>query len=108
MCRKAPVEQQGSGVSKETSPKKLKQGDEWLENFDFQAFRSEIQVLGKKLEAEQGPADVKHLNKMVMWSNVCAAIGLLTMGFGINPISIIGISTFTFSRWTMIDRKSVV
>lgn len=102
MCRKAPVEQQGSGVSKETSPTKLKQGDEWLENFDFQAFRSEIQVLGKKLEAEQGPADVKHLNKMVMWSNVCAAIGLLTMGFGINPISIIGISTFTFSRWTMI------
>jgi fatty acid desaturase len=80
----------------------LQQGDEWLEKFDFDSFRTEIALLGKKLEAEQGPADVAHLSKMVMWSNMCAAIGLLTMGFGINPISIIAISTFTFSRWTMI------
>jgi Fatty acid desaturase len=101
MCRQTPVEQKDAAAQDVTATK-LQQGDEWLEKFDFEGFRAEIQALGKKLEAEQGPADVKHLNKMVMWSNVCAAIGLLTMGFCINPISIIGISTFTFSRWTMI------
>jgi len=101
MCRQTSVEQKDAAAHVATSTK-LQKEDEWLEKFDFEGFRAEIQALGKKLEAEQGPADVKHLNKIVMWSNMCAAIGLLTMGFGINPISIIGISTFTFSRWTMI------
>jgi len=33
---------------------------------------------------------------------MCALVGILTMGFGINPVSIIALSTWTFSRWTMI------
>lgn len=82
--------------------KKLAAGDEWIEAFDFDSFSSEIRALGKKLEAEQGPDDVAHLNKMIMWSNCFAAVGLLTMGFGVNPISIIGLSLYTFSRWAMI------
>ncbi len=81
---------------------KLAKEDEWLTKFDFEAFSDEVRALGKKLEAEQGPADVAHLNKMIMWSNSFAAVGLLTMGFGVNPISIIGLSLYTFSRWTMI------
>jgi len=81
---------------------KLAREDEWLNKFDFESFSAEVRALGKKLEAEQGPADVAHLNKMIMWSNTCAAVGLLTMGFGVNPISIIGLSLYTFSRWTMI------
>jgi fatty acid desaturase len=39
---------------------------------------------------------------MVLWSNMCGIIGFLTMGFGVNPVAIIGLSTFTFTRWTMI------
>jgi len=87
---------------KPTSGVELKKGDEWIEKFDFEGFAQEIRALGKKLENEQGPADVAHLNKMIMWSNTCAAVGLLTMGFGVNPISVIGLSLYTFSRWTMI------
>ena len=102
MCRKAAVDQkeeQAAGKVATIASTKLEKGDEWLDTFDFEGFRAEIQALGKKLEAEQGPVDVVHLNKMVMWSNTLAFIGLVTMGFGINPVSIIGISTFTFSRF---------
>jgi fatty acid desaturase len=80
----------------------LAKDDEWMAKFDYDRFTEEIRALGKKLESEQGDADVAHLNKMIMWSNCCAAVGLLTMGFGVNPISIIGLSLYTFSRWTMI------
>jgi fatty acid desaturase len=77
-------------------------GNEWIEKFDYDGFYKEIRALGKKLELAQGPADVAHLNKMIMWSNTCAAVGLLSMGFGVNAISVAGLSLYTFSRWTMI------
>ncbi len=80
----------------------LKPGEEWLEKFDLNAFAADVNALGKKLDKEQGTADVRHLEKMVMWSNICAAVGLLTMGFSVNILSIVALSTFTFSRWTMI------
>lgn len=82
--------------------KDLAEEDKWLATFDFPAFSKEIKELGKKLEKEQGPDDVAHLNKMIGWSNRFAAIGLLTMGFGVNPITVICLSLYTFSRWTMI------
>jgi fatty acid desaturase len=81
---------------------KLEKEDQWLEKFDLDAFSKEIRALGKVLEAKQGPADVAHLNKMIMWSNSCAAVGLLSMGFGVNPLTVICLSLYTFSRWTMI------
>ena len=58
----------------------LKEGEEWIETFDLNAFAADIRALGDKLEKEQGEADVRHLNKMVMWSNMCAAVGLLDDG----------------------------
>lgn len=82
--------------------KDLADGDKWLATFDFQAFAKDIRELGKKLEEEQGPADVEHLNKMILWSNSFAAIGLLSMGYGVNPITVMCLSLYTFSRWTMI------
>lgn len=82
--------------------KSLEEEDKWLAKFDFVSFSKEIRELGKKLEKEQGPADVAHLNKMIMWSNSFAAVGLLTMGFGVNPITIVCLSLYTFSRWTMV------
>ena len=82
--------------------KDLADEDKWLAKFDFPGFAKEIKELGKRLEKDQGPADVAHLNKMIMWSNTFAAIGLSTMGLGVNPITIICLSLYTFSRWTMI------
>jgi len=85
-----------------TQADQLKPGDEWIADFDLKSFTKEIRELGDKLEKEQGPDDVRHLNKIVGWSNMCFLVGFLTMGFGINPISIFALSTWTFSRWTMI------
>jgi fatty acid desaturase len=82
--------------------KNLAEEDKWLAKFDFSSFAKEIKELGKKLEKEQGPDDVAHLNKMIGWSNTFAAIGLLTMGLGVNPITVVCLSLYTFSRWTMI------
>ena len=80
----------------------LDKNDAWLSKFDFEGFASEIRALGKKLEAEQGPDDVAHLNKMIRWSNTLAAIGLLSMGFSVNFGTVLCLSLYTFSRWTMI------
>jgi fatty acid desaturase len=103
MCAPNDNKATSSAVSNAKDDKELQEkGNEWIEKFDYDGFYKEIRALGKKLEAAQGPADVAHLNKMIMWSNSCAAFGLLTMGFGINPFSIIGLSLYTFSRWTMI------
>jgi fatty acid desaturase len=87
-----------------TSPEheQLSKADAWIKSFDVDAFTNDIRALGKKLENEQGEADVRHLNKMIAWSNICAFVGLLTMGWKVNVISVIGLSTWTFTRWTMI------
>jgi len=80
----------------------LKKGDEWLEEFNLAQFTKDLKELGDKLEKNQGEDDVRHLNKMVRWSNICGLVGFLSMGFGVNALAIIGLSTFTFTRWTMI------
>ena len=90
MCRTLPKEHE------------LKREDKWIAKFDLAAFTADIHKLGKELESQQGDADVRHLRKMVSWSNMCGAIGLLTMGFSVNFITVIALSTSTFSRWTMV------
>lgn len=87
---------------KPTTKQVLKPEDQWLEEFNLEAFTADIKELGETLEKNQGPEDVKHLNKMVNWSNICGISGIATMGFGVNLFSIIALSTFTLTRWTMI------
>lgn len=50
--------------------------DAWAAAVDVDAFRRDMRALGKELFANQGPADVKHLRKMCLWSNLCAVIGV--------------------------------
>jgi len=88
--------------NQETAAEKLQKGDEWIPKFDLKSFTEEIRELGEKLEREQGDDDVRHLNKIVGWSNMCALVGMITMGLCVNPVAIIALSTWTFSRWTMI------
>lgn len=80
----------------------LQKVEGWIEKLDLVSFTKEIKALGDRLKSEQGDADVRHLNKIVMWSNLCALTGILTMGFSVNIVSIVALSTWTFSRWTMI------
>ena len=99
MCRPS---QTTTNTKPNEEEEELAKEDLWLQQFDLQGFTTEIKALGKKLEAAQGDADVAHLNKMILWSNSFAAVGLLTMGFGVNLLSIVCLSLYTFSRWTMI------
>lgn len=80
----------------------LKKGDEWIADLDITAFRADIKKLGDELEKNQGEEDVRHLNKMIMWSHTCGIVGFLAMGWSVNLLAILGLSTFTFTRWTMI------
>jgi len=83
-------------------PAQLKRCDQWVEKLDLDAFTEDIRKLGEELEKNQGEADVRHLKKMVLWSNMCALVGLATMGFGVGILPVVALSTFTFTRWTMI------
>uniref|UniRef100_A0A7S1CWN4 Fatty acid desaturase domain-containing protein n=1 Tax=Cyclophora tenuis TaxID=216820 RepID=A0A7S1CWN4_CYCTE len=76
--------------------------EEWIGQLDIVAFAADIRALGKTLENQQGEADVRHLNKLLMWINSVGIIGFLTMGFCVNPVSIVCLSTFVFCRWTMV------
>jgi len=94
MCRK----QQNAS----TAQLKLADDEAWIEKFDLAAFQADIKALGDELEKGQGEDDVRHLKKMVMWSNMCALVGFLAMGHSVNLLAIVGLSTWTFTRWTMI------
>ena len=76
--------------------------DEWIAKLDHEAFKEDIRSLGKELAANQGPEDVAHLKKIIGWSRACSMIGMLTMAYCINPISIYLISIGTMTRWAII------
>ncbi|EOD40666.1 hypothetical protein EMIHUDRAFT_454147 [Emiliania huxleyi CCMP1516] len=76
--------------------------DEWIARVDLAAFGKECRELGSRLEKGQGEADVKHLKRMILWSNLCGAVGVATMWMKPNFISVMGLSLWTMSRWTMI------
>uniref|UniRef100_A0A7S4S721 Fatty acid desaturase domain-containing protein n=1 Tax=Alexandrium monilatum TaxID=311494 RepID=A0A7S4S721_9DINO len=76
--------------------------DEWIGKLNLDAFGKEVHELGRRLKAEQGEEDQKHLRKMIFWSRLCAAVGLGTMWLGPNPLSVIALSLWTHSAWTMI------
>jgi hypothetical protein len=88
--------------SNNSNSNKLAKCDEWLKSYDHDAFTLDMKRLGEELEANQGDADVRHLNKMILWSNLCGLVGMATMGLGVSLLPIAALSTFTFTRWTMI------
>ena len=68
----------------------------------MEAFRKDIDDLGKKLGENQGPQDVAHLEKIIGWSRFCTWAGALTCWIAINPISIFLMSCGTMTRWTIV------
>jgi len=76
--------------------------DQWIANLDYEGFGKEVGALGAEMLREGGKDDVDHLNKMVMWRNVAAIVGVATMWMDPNPLTIIALSTWTYSSWTMI------
>jgi len=89
-------------TGKSWDAKVLAPEDAWLGKFNIEAFRKDIDDLGKKLGANQGPEDVKHLEKIISWSRFCSWFGALTCWIVVNPISIFLMSVGTMTRWTII------
>jgi len=79
--------------------------DAWAATVDYRTFRQEVHALGQELANGQGDSDIRHLKKMIAWSNACGVLGVLTMWMS-SPlgrlISVVGLSTWTCTRWTMI------
>eukprot|EP00448_Togula_jolla_P039046 CAMPEP_0170645738 /NCGR_PEP_ID=MMETSP0224-20130122/43259_1 /TAXON_ID=285029 /ORGANISM="Togula jolla, Strain CCCM 725" /LENGTH=508 /DNA_ID=CAMNT_0010977013 /DNA_START=38 /DNA_END=1564 /DNA_ORIENTATION=- len=76
--------------------------DKWIADLDLPAFGKEVKDLGERLKKEQGRADRLHLRWMVIWSRTCALIGLSTMWMGPNIISVVALTLWTHSAWTMV------
>jgi hypothetical protein len=87
---------------KPPSRKPLDPQDAWVADLDYEAFGKDVSALGKELLKEGGQADVDHLNKMVAWRNACAVVGCATLWLPPNPLTVLALSTWTYSSWTMI------
>jgi len=86
----------------ETSATDLAPEDQWVAKLDYEGFGREVTALGKELQAEGGAEDVAHLEKMVSWRNIAGLVGVATMAFPVNPVSVLALSTWTYASWTMI------
>jgi hypothetical protein len=76
--------------------------DSWISKLDYAAFGKDVTMLGKELLKETGDADVEHLNKIVLWRNFAAVLGLATVWMPANPVTVMALSTWTYASWTMI------
>jgi len=85
-----------------SSSSSLAPQDAWISNLDYEGFGKEVTALGKELSRQGGTEDVAHLRKMVQWRNVCALVGLATVWMTPNPLTILALSTWTYSSWAMI------
>ena len=83
----------------------LSKEDEWIANLDYEGFGKEVAELGKRIQKQGGQADVEHLNKIVGWRDAAALVGLATMWMGPNPLTVLALSTWTYSSWTMIAHQ---
>jgi len=103
----------GLGGEKESTTSVVVSGNAWdatvlapedafIGKMDIEAFRKDIDDLGKKLAANQGPEDTKHLEKIINWSRFCSWFGVFTCWICINPVSIFLMSVGIMTRWTII------
>lgn len=76
--------------------------DRWVLDFDANAFGDDVRTLGMELSCNQGRADVAHMKKLTRWSNTCMILGVLTMGYCVNPFSIYLVSLGVMTRWTIV------
>jgi len=82
--------------------------DKWIEQLDLDAFGRDIKELGKKLRAEEGQEHVEHLEKIMMWSNMCLFIGI---GLSFLPayclVPSVLICVGVTARWTMVGHHVI-
>ena len=94
----APTYSEGNGIDNAA----VDDRDAWIRNLDFEAFGKEVDALGKKLQKEAGDDDVEHLNKILEWRDWACLLGVASMWAAPNPLTILALSTWTYSSWTMV------
>ena len=76
--------------------------EQWVVDLDYEGFGRDVTALGKELQNMGGTNDIQHINKIVLWRNICAVIGISTVWMTPNPMTIVALSTWTYASWTMI------
>jgi fatty acid desaturase len=76
--------------------------DEWISKVKHDEFKEDVKNLGKQLAEAQGPDDVAHLKKIMLWTRACSVVGMATCWYAINPVSIYLLSLGIMVRWTCI------
>lgn len=75
----------------------------WIAKCDLEGFGQEIKDLGKQLRQGEGQADVDHLEKIMLWSNMCLFMGVALSflpAYTLVPSVLIGVGIT--ARWTMV------
>ena len=75
---------------------------ESFSHLDFKNFAKELKELRTKLDADRGPADFSHLQKMERIGRLSSLVGLVTAALAVNPVSVFLLSLGAFVRWTMV------
>eukprot|EP00440_Ansanella_granifera_P043519 gb/GFBE01047173.1/.p1 GENE.gb/GFBE01047173.1/~~gb/GFBE01047173.1/.p1 ORF type:complete len:509 (+),score=88.99 gb/GFBE01047173.1/:1-1527(+) len=99
--------QKPPGAGAATVSESVNPEDQWIVDLDLQGFGREMAELGHRLRAEQGQADLDHLQRVVFWSDVCAFVGLATMWLSPNLLTVMALGLWTHSRWTMVAHHSI-
>ena len=74
---------------------------------DLKRFGADVDQLRAELDANVGPADVRHLHKIARWSRVWTAIGYATAWVCPNPIAVFALSFGIFIRWAVLAHHTL-
>jgi fatty acid desaturase len=73
-----------------------------LRGIDYKAFATDVEALHTRLKADLGPADYRHLLKMVRWSRACTLLGYALAWPFPNPLAAILIGIGNYGRWSSV------
>ena len=66
--------------------KKLATHDVWIKNVDMDAFKEEMDALGRRLRSEEGAPDKAHLNMIINPCDILLVVGIFFFaGLGLSP-----------------------
>jgi fatty acid desaturase len=79
---------------------------EWS-RIDLARFRAEVDQLRTELDADLGPADIRHLRKIEWWGRGWTALGYATAWMFPNPLSVFALSFGIFIRWAVVAHHTL-
>jgi len=99
----SPVQPRAALVNADVPKERGRPDESWISGVDLKAFKADMRALGKRLADEEGPEDVAHLEKIIMWSHALTLVGMamLWMPPGL-LLPAVFISLGITSRWTIV------